>query len=88
MRQSYACLHAEVTGKLEDFLQGWPEEVLAGVEYVASQINDTLGFLGYMASTAAGIVGHLADDMANLETMSQGKLCANTFALAVCLHRQ
>lgn len=82
-----ACLHAEVTGKLEEFLQGVPEQVVTGVEYVASQINDTLGFLGYMGSTAAGIMGHMADDVAELETMSQSKLCAIPLAHAMVLHR-
>ena len=74
-----------MTGKLEEFLQGVPEQVVTGVEYVASQINDTLGFLGYMGSTAAGIMGHMADDVAELKTMSQSKLCA--LAHAMVLHR-
>ena len=82
-----ACLHAEVTGKLEEFLQGVPEQVVTGVEYMASQINVTLGFLGYISSTAAGIMAHLANDVANLENMSQSKRCATTPAHAMVLHR-
>ncbi len=64
---------AEVTGKIEEFFQGVPEQVATGVEYVASQVNDTLGFLKYMQSTASGIAMHLADNVQSLEEISKSK---------------
>ncbi len=66
-------LRAEVTGKIEEFFQGVPEQVATGVEYVASQVNDTLGFLKYMQSTASGIAMHLADNVETLEEISKSE---------------
>ena len=66
-------LHAEVTGKIEEFFQGVPEQVATGVEYVANQVNDTLGFFKYMQSTATGIAMNLADNVMSLEEISKSK---------------
>ena len=67
------CSHAEVTGKIEEFFQGVPEQVATGVEYVASQVNSTVGFIKYMQGTALGIATHLADNVRSLEELSKSK---------------
>ena len=67
------CVHVEVTGKIEEFLQGVPEQIATGVEYVANQVNDTLGFINYMRSTASGIATHLADNVKALENASTSR---------------
>lgn len=67
------CSHAEVTGKIEEFFQEVPEQVATGVEYVASQVNSTLGFFKYMQGTASGIAMHLADNVKFLEEISKSK---------------
>ena len=66
-------LCAEVTGKIEEFLQGAPEQIATGLEYVANQINDTVGFFQYMKSTAFGIAEHLVDNFKDLENLSKSK---------------
>ena len=69
---SYA-LSAEVTGKIEEFLQGAPEQIATGLEYIANQVNDTVGFFQYMKSTAFGIAEHLADNFKDLENLSKSE---------------
>ena len=66
-------LCAEVTGKIKEFLQGAPEQIATGLEYVANQINDTVGFFQYMKSTAFGITEHLVDNFRDLESLSKSE---------------
>ena len=80
------CLPTEVTGKIEEFFQGVPEQVATGVEYVANQVNDTLGFFKYMQSTASGIAMHLADNAKSLEEISKSKPIQPCFA-AYCIRQ-
>ena len=62
-----------MTGKIEEFFQGVPEQVATGVEYVANQVNDTRGFFKYMQSTDSGIATHLADNVKSLEEISKSE---------------
>lgn len=49
-----------MTGKIEEFLQGIPEELKSAAEIVQTQINNTAGFVQYMESTLKEIVGNVS----------------------------
>lgn len=73
---------AEVTDKLQQFIEGVPGQLRNAADVIDAQINGTFGFVKYMEETLKGIVGNVTTQLDALQ-LTNIDSSAPTFTLTL-----
>lgn len=54
---------AEITSKIEEFINGIPGQVQSSLEVLQSEVNNTIGFVKYIDSNLQSIAGNVTANL-------------------------